>query len=426
MIHTLSIDLETRSGADLKKTGVYRYTEDPAFDILLFGCSADGGPVKVYDLKQQETLPENIIEAIISAETEKWAFNATFERICLSAWLRKHRPELITAQYLDPCSWRCSMTWAATLGLPLSLEGAGAVLKLQNQKLTEGKALIRFFSLPNRTGTWNNPEDDPPKWQMFKEYNKRDVETEMAIQEKLKRFPVPQRTWDEYHLSERINDRGIRLDTQMTDQAIRLDALARDELSKEMQELTDIDNPNSAMQIKDWLKAHGIETETLDKKAVKELLSTAPEELKKPLLLRQQLSRSSIKKYTAMKNCVCKDGRCRGMFQFYGAVRSGRWAGRLIQLQNLPQNRIPDLKEARDLTKQGDYEMLRLLYEDVPDTLSQLIRTAFIPQENHKFIVADFSAIEARVIAHLAQEQWRIDTFRENKDIYSDAPHPQS
>ncbi len=432
MIHTLSIDLETRSGADLKKTGVYRYTENPDFAILLFGYSADGGPVKVIDMAQDEPMPEEILQAIISEETTKWAFNASFERICLSAWLRKYHPDRFPrygedeaqCNYLHPRSWRCSMTWAATLGLPLSLEGVGAILKLQDQKLTEGKTLIRYFSVPcrptqaNGNRTWNSPQDDPAKWETFKQYNKRDVEVELQIQDRLKNFPVPDRIWEEYHLSEEINDRGIRLDTQLTEQAIRLDTLARDELSAEMQALTAIDNPNSTQQMKQWLKEHGLDTETLDKKAVRELIQTAPEELKKPLLLRQQLSRSSVKKYIAMKNCVCADNRCRGMFMFYGANRSGRWAGRLIQLQNLPQNKMPDLQQARTLTKQGDYELLRLLYEDIPDTLSQLIRTTFIPRPDHKFIVADFSAIEARVIAYLAQEEWRINTFRQNKDIY--------
>jgi len=433
MIHTLSIDLETRSGADLKKTGVYRYTEDPEFDILLFGYSTDGEPVKVIDVASGEPIPEEILQAIVSKETMKWAFNATFERICLSAWLRKHRPDLFrgygderdsTKNYLNPASWHCSMIWAATLGLPLSLEGVGSILKLQDQKMTEGKSLIRFFSVPcrptaaNGHRTWNRPADDPQKWQTFKAYNKRDVEVEMAIQEKLKHFPVSESIWEEYHLSETINDRGIRLDTELAQNAIAMDARAREELSAEMQALTEIDNPNSAAQMKQWLKEHGLDTETLDKKAVKELIRTAPEELKKPLLLRQQLAKSSVRKYHAMENCVCADGRCRGMFQFYGANRSGRWAGRLVQLQNLPQNKMPDLKEARALTKQGDYETLCLLYEDVPDTLSQLIRTAFIPKAGYKFIVADFSAIEARVIACLAGETWRIETFRANKDIY--------
>ena len=424
MIHTLSIDLETISGSNLKKTGIYRYTEDPDFDILLFGFSADGSPVKVIDLAQNEPIPEDILEAVISEKTIKWAFNATFERICLSAWLRKHWPGRITAPYLSPRSWRCSMTWAATLGLPLSLEGVGSILKLKDQKIAEGKALIRFFSVPcrpakaNNMHTRNRPQDDPQKWATFKEYNRRDVEVELQIHDKLKNHPVPESIWEQYCLSEEINDRGIRLDIPFTEEAIRLDARARDELSEEMQKLTAIDNPNSAQQMKKWLKEHGLDTETLDKKTVKELIRTAPEPLKKPLLLRQQLSRSSVRKYIAMKYCVCQDGRCRGMFMFYGAPRSGRWAGRLIQLQNLPQNKIPDLREARTLTKQGDYEMLRLLYEDVPDTLSQLIRTAFIPEENHIFIVADFSAIEARVLAHLANETWRQEAFKQNKDIY--------
>ena len=433
MIHTLSIDLETRSGADLKKTGVYRYTEDPEFDILLFGYSADGGPVDVIDVASGEPIPEEILQAVVSEETVKWAYNATFERICLSAWLRKHRSDLFrgygdesdsTRNYLNPASWHCSMVWAATLGLPLSLESVGSILKLQDQKMTEGKSLIRFFSVPCRSTaanghrTWNRPTDDPQKWQTFKAYNKRDVEVEMAIQEKLKNFPVSDNIWEEYHLSETINDRGIRLDMKLVQNAIAMDARARNELSAEMQALTEIDNPNSAAQMKQWLKEHGLDTETLDKKAVKELIQTAPEELKKPLLLRQQLAKSSVRKYLAMKNCVCADGRCRGMFQFYGANRSGRWAGRLVQLQNLPQNKMPDLKEARALAKQGDYEMLRSLYEDVPDTLSQLIRTAFIPEEGMKFIVSDYSAVEARALSFLAGEQWRMDVFHSGGDIY--------
>ncbi len=433
MIHTLSIDLETRSGEDLKKAGVYRYTEDAFFAILLFGYSADSSPVRVVDLARGEEIPEEILRAVVSRETVKWAYNASFERICLSAWLRKNRPDLFrgygaagdaTGNYLDPASWRCSMVWAATLGLPLSLEGVGEILNLEKQKITEGKALIRTFSVPcrptkaNGFRRWHGPEDEPEKWETFKTYNRRDVEVEMAVQEKLKHFPAPEKTWDEYRLSEEINDRGIRLDRTLAENAIALDARAREELSAEMQALTAIENPNSAAQMKQWLKERGLEAETLDKKAVKELIAAAPEELKKPLLLRQQLSKSSVRKYVAMKNCVCADGRCRGMFMFYGANRSGRWAGRLIQLQNLPQNRIKDLKEARSLARAGDWEMLRMLYEDIPGTLSQLIRTAFIPREGYRFIVADFSAIEARVIAHIAGETWRNEIFRENKDIY--------
>lgn len=433
MIEYLSIDLETKSGTDLSKSGVYRYVEDNDFEILLFGYSINGGEVSVVDMACGEQIPEDVLRAVADEHIVKWAFNAAFERICLSTWLRKHRPDLFASysipddsvgNYLNPVSWRCSMIWAAYIGLPLSLEGVGAVLKLQDQKMSEGKALIKFFSVPckatktNGGRTWNRPEHAPDKWATFKAYNKRDVEVEMSIQKALARFPVPDSVWEEYHISEEINDRGIGLDKQMVKQAIELDALSRDELSAEMQRLTNMDNPNSVAQMKLWLADHGLEVESLDKKAVRELLKTAPPELAQALELRQQLARSSVKKYIAMENCVCADGRCRGMFQFYGANRSGRWAGRLIQLQNLPQNHIPDLASARSLVKTGDYEMLRLLYEDVPDTLSQLIRTAFVPKPGYKFIVSDFSAIEARVIAHLAGETWRTEVFRNNGDIY--------
>ena len=433
MIEYLSIDLETKSGTDLSKSGVYRYTEDPEFEILLFGYSVNGGEVSVIDVACGEQIPEEVLRAIVDESVTKWAFNAAFERVCLSAWLRKNRPDLFCSysipedsvgNYLHPASWKCSLIWSAYIGLPLSLEGVGAVLKLQDQKMTEGKALIKYFSLPckptkvNGGRLWNCPQHAPEKWAIFKAYNKRDVEVEMSIQKMLTKFPVPDFVWEEYHLSEQINDRGIGLDRQMVEQAIQLDAQSRDELSTEMQKLTQLENPNSVAQMKQWLADHGLEVDSLDKKAVKELLKTAPPELAQALELRQQLARSSVKKYIAMENCVCADGRCRGMFQFYGANRSGRWAGRLIQLQNLPQNHIPDLASARSLVKAGDYEILRLLYEDVPDTLSQLIRTAFVPKPGYKFIVSDFSAIEARVIAHLAGEAWRTEVFRNNGDIY--------
>jgi DNA polymerase len=433
MIEYLSIDLETKSGTDLSKSGVYRYTEDPEFEILLFGYSVNGGEASVIDMACGEQIPEDVLRAIVDESVTKWAFNAAFERICLSAWLRKNRPDLFCSysipedsvgNYLNPASWKCSLIWSAYIGLPLSLEGVGSVLKLQDQKMTEGKALIKYFSVPckptkvNGGRLWNRPQHAPDKWATFKAYNKRDVEVEMSIQKVLAKFPVPDSVWEEYHLSEQINDRGIGLDRQMVEQAIQLDAQSRDELSAEMQKLTQLENPNSVAQMKQWLADHGMEVDSLDKKAVKELLKTAPPELAQALELRQQLARSSVKKYIAMENCVCADGRCRGMFQFYGANRSGRWAGRLIQLQNLPQNHIPDLASARSLVKAGDYEMLRLLYEDVPDTLSQLIRTAFVPKPGYKFIVSDFSAIEARVIAHLAGEAWRTEVFRSNGDIY--------
>ena len=430
---SISIDIESRSSVDLGKCGVYKYVESPDFEILLFGYSIGGGEVRVIDLACGEQIPEKVLRAIVDESVVKWAFNASFERICLSTWLRKNRPDLFhgygipedtVGNYLDPRSWRCSLVWSAYLGLPLSLQGVGAVLKLEDQKMTEGKALIRYFCMPckptNTNGgrTWNQPEHAPDKWAVFKEYNKRDVEVEMAIQEKLSGFPVPDPIWEEYHLSEEINDRGIALDREMVRQAITLDDLSRDELSAEMQQLTQMENPNSVAQMKEWLNDHGMEVESLDKKAVKELLKTAPPELAKALELRQQLARSSVKKYKAMENCVCADGRCRGMFQFYGANRSGRWAGRLIQLQNLPQNHITDLANARSLVKAGDYDMLRLLYEDVPDILSQLIRTAFVPKPGYKFIVSDFSAIEARVLAWLAGEQWVLNVFAAGGDIY--------
>ena len=432
-IKFLEIDLETKSGADLKKSGVYRYTEDPDFDILLFGYSANGGEVDVIDLACGESIPEEVLRAIVDDGVTKWAYNASFERVCLSAWLRRNRPDLFVSysipedsvgEYLDPASWKCSLIWAAYLGLPLSLDGVASVLHLQAQKMSEGKTLIRYFSVPckptkaNGGRRWNRPEDAPEKWTVFKAYNKRDVEVEMSIQTALAKFPVPDFVWEEYHLSEEINDRGIGLDREMVAQAIALDAQSRKELSAEMRKITSMDNPNSVSQMKQWLADHGLEVDSLDKKAVRELLKTAPPELAKVLELRQQLSRSSVKKYIAMDSCVCRDGRCRGMFQFYGANRSGRWAGRLVQLQNLPQNHIPDLAAARGLVKAGDYETMRLLYEDVPDTLSQLIRTAFVPKAGYKFIVSDFSAIEARVLSFLAKEDWRTEVFRNNGDIY--------
>ena len=432
-IHTLSLDVETFSDVDLKKCGVYKYAESSDFEILLFGVSVDGGEVTVYDLASGDTVPEEIIRALADDSVIKWAYNASFERVCLSVWLRRNYPQYFSSysieddtvrNYLDPSSWRCSLVWGAYMGLPLSLEGIGKVLKLENQKMAEGKALIRYFCVPckptkaNGGRTRNLPEHDPVKWSTFIAYNKRDVETEMAIQQKLSKFPVPDFLWEEYHLDQEINDRGIQLDMVLVEQAIAIDNRSREELSAKMRQLTALENPNSVQQMKEWLTKHGLEVDSLDKKAVKELLKTAPPELAQALELRQQLARSSVKKYIAMENCVCADGRCRGMFQFYGANRSGRWAGRLIQLQNLPQNHIPDLASARSLVKAGDYEMLRLLYEDVPDTLSQLIRTAFVPKPGYKFIVSDFSAIEARVIAYLAGEAWRTEVFRSNGDIY--------
>ena len=416
---TLSIDIETYSSAPLAKCGVYKYVEVPDFEILLFGYSADGGAVQVVDLACGETLPDEVKAALTDEAVMKWAFNASFERICLSRYLG-----LPTGRYLDPGQWRCSMIWAATMGLPLSLEGVGAVLGLEKQKLTEGKDLIKYFCQPctptksNDGRTRNYPYHAPEKWSMFKKYNLRDVETEMSIQARLANFPVPESVWNEYHLDQEINDRGVALDMTLVRQAIDMDGRSRLQLTTAMKKLTELDNPNSVQQMKQWLADNGLETDTLGKKAVAELLKTAPEPLGNALSLRQQLAKSSVKKYQTMETAVCADGCARGMFQFYGANRTGRWAGRLIQMQNLPQNHLPDLEQARALVRCGDYEALELLYEDVPDTLSQLIRTAFVPRAGAKFIVSDFSAIEARVIAWFASEQWRQDVFAKGGDIY--------
>lgn len=418
-MQTLSIDLETFSSQLLAKTGVYRYAESPDFEILLFAYSVDGGPVQQIDLACGEKIPSEVLFALEDDKVTKWAFNANFERICLSRFLGYP-----TGGYLEPDSWKCSMVWAAYMGLPLSLEGVGAVLGLEKQKLTEGKDLIKYFCQPcaptksNGQRTRNLPEHAADKWLAFKRYNIRDVETEMSIQARLSKYPVPDSVWEEYHLDQEINDRGVGLDMKLVRQAIQMDGRSRSELTQAMKELTSLDNPNSVQQMKQWLADNGLETDTLGKKAVAELLKTAPPELQKVLTLRQQLAKSSVKKYQVMETAVCADGRARGMFQFYGANRTGRWAGRIIQMQNLPQNHLDDLSEARGLVRVGDFDALEMLYEDVPDTLSQLIRTAFVPQENRKFIVADFSAIEARVIAWLAGEKWRQDVFAEGKDIY--------
>lgn len=416
---TLSIDIETYSNANLAKSGVYRYAEATDFEILLFGYSVDGGSVQVVDLACGEKIPPEVIDALTDETVTKWAFNANFERVCLSRFLG-----LPTGEYLDPVSWKCSMVWAATMGLPLSLEGVGSVLKLDKQKLTEGKDLIKYFCQPctptksNGQRTRNYPYHAPDKWSAFKKYNARDVETEMSIQAKLAKFPVPDSVWDEYHLDQEINDRGVELDMTLVQEAIAMDSRSRSELTTAMKSLTELDNPNSVQQMKQWLANNGMETDTLGKKAVIELLKTAPPELADVLSLRQQLAKSSVRKYQAMQNAVCSDGRARGMFQFCGANRTGRWAGRLIQMQNLPQNHLEDLAEARALVRCGDFDALEMLYEDVPDTLSQLIRTAFVPRTDAKFIVSDFSAIEARVIAWLAGEQWRQDVFAKGGDIY--------
>lgn len=414
-MRTLSIDIESYSDVNLSKCGVYKYASSLAFEILLFGYAVDGGDVRVVDLACGEQIPDEILSALSDASVTKWAFNAMFERVCLSNFL---------GEWLEPEGWRCTMVWAATLGLPLSLESAGVALGLEKQKLTEGKDLIRYFCVPckptkaNGGRTRNRPEHDPEKWKRFKAYNLRDVETEMQIQKRLSHFPVPDAIWEEYHLDQEINDRGIGVDMELVRQAIAIDARSRERLTAAMRELTELENPNSVQQMKQWLADQGMETDTLGKKAVAELVKTAPEPLREVLSLRQQLAKSSVKKYAAMENAVCADGRAHGMFQFYGANRTGRFSGRLIQLQNLPQNHMGDLAEARALVRSGNYEALSMLYEDIPDTLSQLIRTAFVPQNGRKFIVADFSAIEARVIAWFAGERWRLKVFEDGGDIY--------
>ena len=432
-IHNLSLDIETFSDVELSKCSVYKYTQSPAFEILLFGVSVNGGDVQVYDLAQGESVPVEIIKALTDNSVLKWAFNVSFERVCLSVWLQRYYPQYFESysvredtveNYLDPSAWRCSMVWSAYMGLPLSLAGAGAVLGLLEQKLKEGKDLIRYFCVPckptkvNGGRTRNLPEHDAEKWETFKVYNKRDVEVEMSIQDRLRKYPVPDFVWEEYHLDQEINDRGIALDRTFVKNAIAFDAKSKAELSEKMQELTNLDNPNSVQQMKQWLADNGVETDTLGKKAVAELLKTAPPQLQKVLTLRQQLAKSSVKKYQAMENAVCGDGRARGMFMFYGANRTGRFAGRIIQLQNLPQNHMPDLEQARGLVRDGNYTVVELLYDDIPDTLSQLIRTAFVPRMGMKFVVSDFSAIEARVLSYLAGEKWRSEVFANNGDIY--------
>ena len=421
-MNTISIDIETFSDVDISKCGSYKYAESPNFEILLFAYAVDGGEVQVVDLANREQVPQEILDALTDNKVIKWAFNANFERICLSRYLSDLG--FLRTAFLSSESWRCTMVWAAYMGLPLSLAAVGSVLGLEEQKMTEGKALIRFFCSPcaatkaNSGRTRNLPCHAPDKWALFKAYNKRDVEVEMAIQQRLAKFPVPDFLWDEYHLDQEINDHGIRIDMELVDNAIAVDARSREELTDRMKRLTGLDNPNSVQQMKGWLSQHGVETDSLDKKAVLELLKNAPPELSEVLSLRQQLAKSSVKKYIAMKNVACTDHRARGTFRFYGANRTGRFSSKNIQLQNLPQNHLADIECARALVRQDDFESLNILYDSVPDVLSQLIRTAFIPKAGRKFIVADFSAIEARVLSWLAKEQWRMDVFANDGDIY--------
>ena len=428
---TLEIDLETKSDRDITKCGVYAYVDSPYFAITLMSVSVDDGAVQLYDLANGDRVPDRILSALSDENVVKRAFNVNFERVCLSKYLREEYPQFFRSysidadtvgDYLSPVGWQCTMIHCRTLGLPSTLADAGAALKLEQQKMPEGKALIKYFCIPydtvNGVPQFHTPADAPDKWETFKAYNKQDVEAELAIDQRLSRFPVPDAIWEEFYLDQEINDRGIRVDMELVEAALTLDAQAKEKLSADMRRLTGIENPNSVYQLLDWLEGQGYKSDSLDKKQVRELMKTAKDPVKSVLGLRLMLSKSSVKKYQAMQTAACSDSRARGMFSFYGASRTGRWAGRIIQLQNLPQNHIPDLTEARDTVKHGYYDEVEMLYEDVPDTLSQLIRTAFVPRPGYKFIVADFSAIEARVIAWLAGEQWRMDAFANGEDIY--------
>ena len=418
-IRFLSVDIETFSSVDLGKSGVYRYAESEDFEILLFGYSVNGSPVRVVDLACGENLPEEIRKAISDPTVMKWAFNAQFERICLSRFLG-----MPTGEYLDPVSWHCTMIWSATLGLPMSLAGVGTVLGLEKQKLTEGKDLIRYFCVPckatkvNGGRTRNLPEHDWTKWERFKSYNLRDVETEMEIQKKLSRFPVPENEWRNYCLDQKINDRGVALDMELAHRAVQCDNQYREFYLQQAREITGLENPNSVLQLRDWLRERGVELDSLSKNAVQDLLPDTDGDVRKVLSLRQELAKSSVKKYTAMENLVCRDSRGRGLIQFYGASRTGRYAGKLLQVQNLPQNHLPDLETARALVRSGNFDALEMLYDSVPNVLSELIRTAIVPKKGCRFIVSDFSAIEARVLSWFAGEQWRLDTFTQGGDIY--------
>ena len=425
------IDLETRSDKDITKCGVYAYADSPFFKILLFSVSIDGGKVQLFDLANGDKIPAEILKALTDETVIKRSHNVNFERVCLSKYLRTNYPQYFRSysinedtvgDYLDPHGWYCTMVHCRYLGLPSSLADVGKVLKLEEQKMSEGKGLIRYFCIPydtvNGIPLFHSCKDAPEKWEIFKAYNIRDVETEMSIEEKIRNFPVPDNIWAEFFLDQEINDRGIRVDMDVVRNAIRIDEVTRENLTAEMQDLTALDNPNSVHQMKEWLAQHGLEVDSLGKKEVQELLKTAPQGLAKVLMLRQQLAKSSVRKYQAMQNAVCSDNRLRGMFRFYGANRTGRYSSQIVQIQNLAQNHLDDLAEVRQLVRSGNYNALAVKYENIPDVLSQLIRTAFVPRDGYKFIVADFSAIEARIIAHIAGEKWRTEVFRNGGDIY--------
>ena len=419
---TLSIDIETYSSAKLAKCGVYKYAESEDFEVLLFAYSVDGGPVQVVDLANGESIPDNIYEALIDPKVSKWAFNANFERVCLSRFLGYP-----TGKYLNPSSWYCSMIWCASLGLPLSLEKVGEVLTLNEQKLSDGKRLIRYFCQPckptktNEYRTRNLPHHQLTDWMLFKTYNQRDVEVELAIQEKLQRFPLLKKEWDYYHHDQAINDLGILLDMEFVQSAIYCDEQSRQEYLEEAKRITGLENPNSPLQLREWLGRNGCVMASLTKAEVSNALKSAKDPCKRVLELRQELSKSSVKKYEVMQQVAGCDHRARGLIQFYGANRTGRYAGRLIQVQNLPRNYLNNLDIARSTVKERDISTIEMLFDSTAQTLSELIRTAFIPNEHSRFIVDDFSSIEARILSWLSGETWRQEAFKNGKDIYSES-----
>nr|WP_144364488.1 DNA polymerase [Lacrimispora amygdalina] len=411
----LEMDVETYSDVDLIKCGVYAYADSSAFEVLLFAYSFDGEETQIIDLAQGEMIPAEVKSAIFDDSVTKTAFNANFERTCLSKYF---------GTQLSPDSWHCSAVQAAMLALPRSLEDVGAVLGLDKQKMKEGKELIRYFCVPckptkaNGGRTRNLPHHAPEKWELFKTYCKRDVDVEKAIRQKLRHFPIPESEMEMYRLDQEINDRGVLVDLALVHQAISCESLHKEIVTKRAYELTGLENPNSVAQLKSWLTGRGMEIDSLSKKTVADLIKEADGEVEELLKLRLLMAKTSVKKYEAMERSVCKDGRVHGLLQFYGANRTGRWAGRLVQVQNLPQNHIVDLELARNLVKQGRFEDVELFYDSTPNVLSELIRTAFIPKEGCRFLVADFSAIEARVLAWLSGEQWRLDVFASHGKIY--------
>jgi DNA polymerase len=415
MERVLEMDIESFSDVDLIKCGVYAYADSPAFEILLFAYSFDGGETQIIDLAQGEKLPAEVEEAIFDVSVTKTAYNANFERTCLSKYF---------GRYIPPESWHCSAVQAAMLALPRSLEDVGRVLGLDEQKMKEGRELIRYFCVPckptkaNGGRTRNLPCHAPEKWELFKTYCKRDVDVEKAIRRKLHNFPIPESEMELYRLDQRINDRGVLVDMGLVEQAIACERLHKEVVTKRAYELTGLENPNSVAQLKGWLGDMGMEAESLSKKAVAEMIAETDGEVEELLRLRLLMAKTSVKKYEAMERSVCSDGRVHGLLQFYGANRTGRFAGRLVQIQNLPQNHLPDLELARELVKQGRFEDIELLYDSTPNVLSELIRTAFIPKPGCRFVVADFSAIEARVMGWLSGEEWVLDVFCGDGKLY--------